>query len=195
MTYVTGLLLAAGAGRRYGGPKALVLDDDGTAWVRRRAQTLADGGCARVVVVTGAMSRAVEAELEGVDVDTVRAAGWEEGMGASLRTGLAAASFDARMDAVLVALVDTPGLTSSVVSRLVARGSEGALAQAAYDGEPGHPVLIGRRHVRGVVDLAEGDRGARDYLRSHPVELVECGDVGSGEDVDVPVPGRPTLGS
>lgn len=195
MRYVTGLLLAAGAGRRYGGPKALVRDDEGTAWVRRRARTLADGGCARVIVVTGAQSRAVQAELEGLDVDTVRAAGWEEGMGASLRAGLVAASSDGRLDAVLVALVDTPGLTPQVVARLVTKGSQDALVQACYDGEPGHPVLIGERHLRGVVDVAEGDRGAREYLRSHLVELVECGDVGSGEDVDEPGPGRPTLGS
>jgi CTP:molybdopterin cytidylyltransferase MocA len=192
---VTGVLLAAGAGRRYGGPKALVRDGDGTAWVRRRAETLLDGGCSRVLVVTGAQFRAVDAELEGLEVDTVRAAGWEEGMGASLRTGLVAAAADALMEAVLVALVDTPGLTPQVVGRLVERSSNDVLARAAYDGTPGHPVLIGERRLRAVVASAVGDRGARDYLHRHAVELVECADVGSGEDVDEPVPGRPTLGS
>jgi hypothetical protein len=46
-------------------------------------------------------------------------------------------------------------------------------------------VLIGREHWAGVISLARGDRGARDYLRvHHPVE-VECGDIGTGADVDV----------
>lgn len=191
MTHVTGVLLAAGAGRRYGGPKALVRNDDGTSWVRHRAQALLDGGCSHVVVVTGARNDEVSAELLGMDVVSLYAAEWQEGMGASLRTGLAAAASDARMEAVLVALVDTPGLTPQVVARLVARGADDALAQASYDGTPGHPVLVGRRRVSAVMQVAVGDRGARDYLRERSVELVECADVGSGEDVDEP---PPTLG-
>jgi CTP:molybdopterin cytidylyltransferase MocA len=58
------------------------------------------------------------------------------------------------------------------------------LARAAYDGVPGHPVLIGRDHWAGVVETATGDRGARDYLAAHEVRLVECGDLASGVDVD-----------
>jgi hypothetical protein len=45
-------------------------------------------------------------------------------------------------------------------------------------------VLIGRDHWRGVASAATGDRGARDYLATHDVELVECGDLASGRDVD-----------
>lgn len=182
---VAGVLLAAGAGRRYGGPKALVRDADGTSWVRRRARTLLDGGCSPVVVVTGASPRKVAAELTGLDVVVVRATYWEEGMGASLRTGIAASAVDALVEAVLVALVDTPGLTGQVVERLVALGSGAVLAQASYAGAPGHPVVIGRDHWDGVLAVAEGDRGARDYLREREVQLVECDDVGDGRDVDV----------
>ena len=56
--------------------------------------------------------------------------------------------------------------------------------RAAYDGVPGHPVLIGRDHWDGVVASAVGDRGARDYLAAHGVALVECGDLATGVDVD-----------
>jgi CTP:molybdopterin cytidylyltransferase MocA len=58
------------------------------------------------------------------------------------------------------------------------------LARAAYDGVPGHPVLFGRDHWPGVLETAHGDRGARAYLAGRDVELVECGDLATGHDVD-----------
>jgi CTP:molybdopterin cytidylyltransferase MocA len=76
-----------------------------------------------------------------------------------------------------------------VVERLVARSAgEGpaALARAAYDGVPGHPVVMGRDHWQGVLDVASGDKGARDYLAAHEHRLVECGDLATGRDADVP---------
>jgi CTP:molybdopterin cytidylyltransferase MocA len=59
-----------------------------------------------------------------------------------------------------------------------------SLARATFHGTPGHPVLIGADHVAGVIEAAGGDRGARDYLATHPVMPVECGDLAGGEDVD-----------
>lgn len=180
------MLLAAGGGRRYGRPKGLVAPADGPPWVAARHDALAAGGCEPVVVVVGAAAEHVTA-LVPAGADVVRADGWREGMGASLRAGLAAATgLDPVPDAALVALVDTPGVGPAVVARLVGLGSPSALAQAAYDGRPGHPVLIGRDHWAGVRRVAVGDRGARDYLRAHAVRRVECGDVGDGADVDTP---------
>jgi CTP:molybdopterin cytidylyltransferase MocA len=187
---VAGLLLAAGEGRRYGMPKALVTSPDGVPWIRSRATVLADGGCSPVVVVLGAeVDRARRLLPKGVV--PVVAEGWAEGMGASLRTGLAAVQgVEPVPEAVLVALVDTPGLTADAVARLAALASPVALAQATYGGQPGHPVLIGREHWDGVAAVAHGDRGARDYLLDHGAESVECGDVASGEDVDEPLERR-----
>lgn len=181
-----GLLLAAGAGRRMGGPKALLRDAAGTAFVTRAVEVLRDGGCDEVTVVVGAASDEVRALL-GPEAAVVVAADWASGMGASLRAGLADPSLgDA--DAVVVSLVDLPDVGAEVVRRLltVAPPSPGALARSTYDGVPGHPVLIGRDHWAGVAATAEGDRGARDYLRAHPPVLVECGDLATGRDTDTP---------
>lgn len=188
---VAALLLAAGAGRRLGAPKALIRDAHGTPWVERAVRRLAAGGCGPVLVVVGAQAAQVAALVPPDLVppaDVVEAAGWTEGMGASLRAGLVAlAAHPDRPDAALVALVDTPGMTTAVVARVVAAAAEGGpavLARAGFDGVPGHPVLLGRDHWAGVRALASGDAGARDYLRGRAVPLVECGDVGSGLDVD-----------
>lgn len=187
---VAGLLLAAGAGRRMGGPKGLLRDPDGTPWVVRSARALLAGGCTCVVVVTGASGPDVAALAASVDgVRTVQADDWAEGMGASLRTGLAALAGDPGSVAAVVGLVDTPGVTADVVARLVARAGDGGpdgLARAAFGGVPGHPVVLGRAHWDGVRAAARGDAGAREYLRGRAVALVECGDVGHGEDVDTP---------
>jgi CTP:molybdopterin cytidylyltransferase MocA len=178
---IAGLVLAAGAGTRMGIPKALVEDESGP-WLVRAVQTLQDGGCDQVTVVLGACADQAAALLEGVP--TVVAEDWADGMGASLRAGLTAlAETDAT--AVLVTLVDLPDITAEVVGRLLATDvNSGSLRRASYDGRPGHPVLIGRDHIPGVIASATGDRGARDHLAAHPHELVECGDLASGRDVD-----------
>lgn len=177
MDHVEGLLLAAGAGRRMGMPKALVGD-----WLARSVAVLRDGGCSGVTVVLGASADEARSLVpDGVDV--VVAEEWAAGMGASLGAGLTALGPD--VEAALVLLVDLPDLSAAVVSRVLAGGAgASALRRASYVGEPGHPVLIGRDHWPGVIDAAEGDKGARDYLAAHEHGLVECGDLATGEDVD-----------
>ena len=173
---VHGLLLAAGAGRRYGGPKALV---DG--WLQHALGALADGGCADRTVVLGAESDRVR-PLVPPDVAVVVADGWAEGMGASLRAGLAHLS---GADAVIVHLVDLPDVGAEVVRRVVAAADDAsALARATYDGTPGHPVLLGREHWPGVIASAGGDQGARAYLATHDVTLVVGGPLAPARHVD-----------
>jgi CTP:molybdopterin cytidylyltransferase MocA len=165
-----------------GRAKALV-ELDGEPLVCRALRVLSGGGCAPLVVVVGASSCDVRSVLPG-DVHVVEAADWAEGMAASLRSGLAAIDDDA----ALVHLVDLPGVTADAVARLL-DGAHGpaTLRRAAYGGRPAHPVLLGRDHWPAVRGSAQGDAGARDYLRGNPaVELVECGDVATPDDVDTP---------
>ena len=179
---VAGLLLAAGAGRRMGGPKALV-EVAGEPLVQRGIRLLRDGGCDPVVVVVGASADEVRLLCAGADV--VHAADWESGMAASLRAGLAALD----TDACVVALVDQPFVTAEVVQRLrAAHGAGAAAAVASYAGHPRNPVLLDRSVWAAVAATATGDEGARSWLRAHPELVVEvdCTDAGAPDDLDTP---------
>ena len=228
VAHVRGLVLAAGAGRRMGGPKALVRrhPDDPTL-VERAVTLLHAGGCSGITVVVGAAAEEVTAIVTalGRDVDVVVCPDWHEGMGASLRAGLTALlrtthEGEGRVDAALVTLVDLPDLTAEVVARVLdvpgrpehqqhahdhhehggrheherldrertdeAGPLRAVLRRAAYDHVPGHPALIGRDHWGPVVATAVGDHGAREHFRATPHDLVECGDLATGRDVDTP---------
>jgi nicotine blue oxidoreductase len=184
---VAGLVLAAGGGSRYGSPKALVRLR-GRLLVERAAELLAAGGCDPVVVVLGAAADQVlaAARLPRTGVRTVVNPDWPTGMGSSLRVGLAAVPAEA--EAVVVTLVDTPGLGPESVRRLVAAGGPDGAAQATYGGRRGHPVLLGRTVIAEVAAAATGDRGAGPWLAAHPerVRLVPCDGTGDPRDVDVP---------
>lgn len=167
-------MLAAGAGTRRGGPKALVVP-----WLADAVRLLLDAGCGRVVVVLGAGADEARALVpDDPRVAAVVAERWSDGIGASLRTGLAHATGAA----VVVTLVDLPGTPVSVVDRLLA--APGDLRQAVFHGRPGHPVVIGADHWAPLAASLAGDQGARAYLVAHGVVEVECADLHDGLDRD-----------
>ncbi|MFE6779002.1 NTP transferase domain-containing protein [Streptomyces sp. NPDC057702] len=200
---VTALVLAAGGGRRLGGrPKAL-LDHGGRPLVERAVRAARAGGCAPTVhVVLGAAAERVRerADLAGCVVSDNP--DWPTGMGSSLRAGLASVRAAATVgphtgqgppagvrSAVLVLLVDQPGVGAGAVARVLAAHRAGAdLVAAAYAGRRGHPVLFAREHWARVAASAHGDHGARDFLRAHAARLtlVECADIASCADIDTP---------
>jgi len=173
-----GVLLAAGAGRRYGKPKVLV---DG--WLDTAVGALRGGGCTDVVLVLGAAEVAAPP-----GVTAVTAPQWNEGLSASVRTGLAQAD---RMhaDYAVLHVIDTPDVGPAVVARVLGRAvaSESGLARPFFGDRPGHPVVIARRHWPEGLAHISGDQGAGTYLRTrHDVEMVDCSDLAGGYDIDEP---------
>lgn len=175
-----GLVLAAGEGRRFGGPKAPAIID-GERLVDRAVRVLQEAGCDPVVVVLGAWV----GRVDGADI--VVNDHWPEGMGSSLRTGLAHLRDDTEADRAVITLVDLPGLTPMAVQRLLSSAQGAPVAQCTYEGERGHPVCLARELWGEAIDIAQGDEGARQLLRGRDdVVLVEVGDVADGNDVDLP---------
>ncbi|WP_048469413.1 NTP transferase domain-containing protein [Mycolicibacterium chlorophenolicum] len=172
-----GVVLAAGAGTRYGMPK--VLAENG-AWLASAVAALSDGGCGDVVVVLGAA-------VQGVDVPAparaVVADDWADGLSASVRAGVRALGEDVGF--AVLTTVDTPDVTAAAVRRVLAAAESTGLARASYAGRPGHPVVIARRHWPALLDRLAGDEGAGPFLRARDdVAIVDCADLGSGSDID-----------
>jgi CTP:molybdopterin cytidylyltransferase MocA len=175
-----GLLLAAGEGRRLGTPKALV-EIDGVRLTDRGVRMLHEAGCTPIIVVTGA------ARVDVAGAVVVHNPDWRTGMGSSLRAGLSALAPDC--PAVVIALVDQPNVTAEAVLRLRTAHEDGArVAVASYGGRPRNPVLIAREYFAEAAMYAEGDVGARDFLRARAdiVVPVPCDDVADPGDIDTP---------
>lgn len=191
---VAGLVLAAGAGSRYGRPKALVVDASGASWLVRAALVLEAGGCDPVLVVLGAggaeaesLLRAAADRFERPDrLRVVHAADWAAGLSASLDAGLEALQRTSSATAAALVPVDVPDLSAATVRRLIDAATPDALRQAHFAGRPGHPVVIGRDHWEPLRAGLAGDTGARPYLVANGVEAVPCDDLGTGLDVDEP---------
>jgi nicotine blue oxidoreductase len=161
---VAAVVLAAGAATRFGAPKQRLLLP--AVLERLRATDVDD-----VVVAAGAYPL----EAEGVRV--VPCPDWELGPGASLRCALGA--LGAEVQAAVVVLADGPALAPEAVDRVVAawRKTGSPLVAASYDGDRGHPLVLGRELWGSVPD--EG-------LRALGPLLVPCDDLGPPGDVDRP---------
>lgn len=179
-----GIVLAAGAGTRFGGPKALARAAEGTPWLRLAVATLEQAGCGEILVAVGAAADEA-ARLVPPGARAVRIRDWRDGLSRSLAGALETADETAAA-AALVIPVDVPGLPASACRRVrdAAPAGPGALARAVYAGAPGHPALLGRDHWAGIRLAASGDTGAGAYLRAHAAFRVECGDLWDGADID-----------
>jgi molybdenum cofactor cytidylyltransferase len=176
---------AAGLSRRMGGPNKLLMPWGEGTIVGSVVATLVQCGL-EVVVVTGRDAAAVAAAVG--PVRTVHNAAFEQGLGGSIATGVAACG---HADGYLVALGDMPGLRADVVRSLIETlriGPPDAIVAPVYDGEPdrpGHPILFGPAYRRELEEL-HGDEGGKAVLRAHQSHLRLLGVEGILQDVDRP---------
>jgi molybdenum cofactor cytidylyltransferase len=181
------VVLAAGSGSRFGGGKLLAAWSAGV--LLEGALTAAFAAPVRsVTVVVGADADAVAAAALRFDARAliVHAADHAEGMGASLRTGIASLPADA--DGVFVFLGDMPRAPHAVLRPMAEAVSRGAAAAApVFQGRRGNPVLLGRALFPQLLALT-GDAGARGVLQElgDRLALVESPDDGVLFDVDAP---------
>jgi molybdenum cofactor cytidylyltransferase len=169
------LILAAGEGRRFGGPKQLALLNDRPLLEYAVDAMRAVPTIAPVVVVLGAYAEQIRATIDSADVHIVVCTNWRDGIAASLRAGLATVPY---AEAVIVTLGDQPRITSEAIARLA---NDHGAARATYGGVPGHPVRLTAREIAMTRDL-QGDVGARPLLAG--ASHVECGDLCDPADVD-----------
>lgn len=159
---LAGVILAAGAGRRFGGPKqlALVGGQPLVAHVTRQALASCPAG---VIVVTGSHARRVAGALRGLPAQVVLNRGWRSGMASSLRCGLEA--LGGAPSAALVLLGDQAAVTAADLRRLAAAWQRRPqhIAAASHSGVLGAPAIFPRRYW-GRLRQLRGERGARQVI-------------------------------
>lgn len=186
---VSAVLLAAGSSSRMRGADKLMEDAGGMPLLRRSAEALLAAQVDELVVVLRPGDEARRGALEGLSLRVVENAQAAEGMGASIRTGMAAISPEA--EAALIALADMPEITGDDINALVAAydAEEGReiIRAAAPDGKAGNPVLFGRRFFEPLRGL-EGDEGARSLLAANAdlVRLTPLKSRAARIDLDTP---------
>jgi molybdenum cofactor cytidylyltransferase len=179
---IGGLVLAAGAGTRFGGRKQLA-ELEGRPLLEHALRAMTAAPVGRVVVVLGALVDEVTATVDLHGAEPCPCERWDEGQAASLACGLAEL---ADCEAVVVTLGDQPRMSPDAIRRVInARGDGAAAVRATYRGAPGHPVLLERDLFESFRDVT-GDHGARNLLLSVQVREIPCEDLGGGEDVDTP---------
>jgi CTP:molybdopterin cytidylyltransferase MocA len=180
---ISGVVLAAGEGRRFGGVKQLALLD-GTPLVLHAVETLRAAGVDELIVVTGHEAEAVEAVLPA-DAHPVRNPHYRDGQATSLAAALHDVSEDS--EAAVILLADQPGVTPDDVRALVSGflQTRAAIVRLRYADGPGPSLLS--REIYAEAGHLRGDVGARVLIASHP-EWVHDVDVDriAPRDVDTP---------
>lgn len=184
-TSCAGIVLAAGAGTRYGKPKALA---ENGAWSRSAITALREGGCDPVIVMLGATGPDPAALGLPGGTRCRWVADWATGLSATVRDALRAC-IETGTRYVAFLPVDTPDIGADVVARVLAaaRSSESGLARAVFHNTPGHPVVIENKHWEAISKTAVGDIGAGSYLGGRQdMVCVTCDDLATGTDRDFP---------
>ena len=178
---ICGLILAAGAGTRFGERSKLLAELEGRPLLEHAiAAQCGVRELERIAIVLGAFASEVLERVDFMRAEPVVCECWHEGQALSLRRGIEHLSATAAVSRVIVTLGDQPRVSSELIARFV---HEPPATRAVYGGVPGHPVVLGPVQLRAIGRL-RGDHGARKLL--HGGATIECGDSSAVRDVDTP---------
>ena len=184
---VHAVLLAAGQGKRMGGPNKLLATIDGVPLVRRVAEVVTRSRAATTTVVTGHQDDRVRAALTGLTLKLTHNPDYESGLAGSLRAGVGA--LPATASGALVALADMPGITTADIDRLIAafdKAGGGSIVRATHAGKRGNPVILPRALFEAVSALT-GDTGARHVIEASELPVIDV-ELGAAASFDVDTP-------
>jgi molybdenum cofactor cytidylyltransferase len=186
--HIAALVLAAGRSTRMGAINKLIAEIGGKPLVRIAAEQALASSAKPVIVVTGHEREKVEAALAGLPVRFVHNPDYAEGLGTSLKAGIAAVPAEA--DGAIVCLGDMPQVDAGLIDKLLAAfdPERGALVVVpTFDGKRGNPVVWSRRFFHDLMAI-QGDIGARYLIGSYAEAVVEVPVAGEAALIDVDTP-------
>lgn len=186
------VILAAGAGRRFGGGKVLALLDE-RPLLQHVVDAASDWGPAAIIGVLGHDAAVAERIVDWGAARCVRNPDPDRGLASSLQIGIgAAAAVEPPLDGTFVALGDQPRVRTStfvaIARAAAADGARHAIVVPRYADAPGavvNPALL-LRAAWGLVDQLEGDRGMGRLIAAHPELVLAVPVAGDNPDVDTP---------
>ena len=185
---VAAVVLAAGRSTRMGAINKMLAEIGGKPLVRIAVEQAIASRAKPVIVVTGHQHEKVEAALKDLPVRLVRNPDYAEGLGTSLKTGIAAVPENA--DGAIVCLGDMPQVDAALIDRLVGAfdPERGALVIVpSIIGRRGNPVVWSRRFFHDLMSI-QGDIGARHLIGAYAEAVVEIPVVGAAALIDVDTP-------
>ena len=185
---IAAVVLAAGRSTRMGGPNKLLAEIARRPLVRIVAEEALASRADPVIIVAGHQRAEVEKALAGLRVRIVHNPDFAEGLGTSLRAGIAAVPADS--DAAIVCLGDMPRVDAALLNRLIAAfdPDRGALVVVpTFEGKRGNPVLWSRRFFPDLMAI-EGDVGARRLIGRYSEAVAEVTVEGKAALIDVDTP-------
>jgi molybdenum cofactor cytidylyltransferase len=186
--HIAAVVLAAGRSTRMGAVNKLIAEIGGKPLVRIAAEQAIASRASPVIVVTGHQREKVEAALDGLPVRLVHNPDYAEGLGTSLKAGIAAVPAEA--DGVIVCLGDMPQVDSALIDKLIAAfdPERGALVVVpSIAGRRGNPVLWSRRFFPDLMQI-QGDIGARHLIGNYAEAVVEAPVAGEAALTDIDTP-------
>ncbi|MBX2965423.1 MAG: nucleotidyltransferase family protein [Cyclobacteriaceae bacterium] len=184
---ITALLLAAGSSSRMGQSKQL-LPVKGVPLLRKTVLTALAANINRLVVVLGHEGKQHEVVLNDLDIDIVHHAGWEKGIGSSIKAGtLHILKKHESTQALLIMVCDQPHITTNHLNNLIDeyRTPEAPIIASKYAQTTGVPVIFDKTVFPEILNLEDG-QGAKKILNAHKNELLSI-DFPKGEiDIDTP---------
>ncbi|HEX5211117.1 MAG TPA: molybdopterin-binding/glycosyltransferase family 2 protein [Pseudolabrys sp.] len=185
---IAAVVLAAGRSTRMGAINKLIAEIGGKPLVRIAAEQALASHAKPVIIVTGHENKRVEAALAGLPVRFANNPDYADGLGTSLKAGIAAVPAD--VDGVIVCLGDMPQVDATLIDKLIAAfdPERGALVVVpTIDGKRGNPVVWSRRFFHDLTGIS-GDIGARHLIGSYAEAVVEVPVAGDAALTDVDTP-------
>jgi molybdenum cofactor cytidylyltransferase len=178
------IVLAAGASTRFGGIKQLVRIE-GRPLLHRTVSRAVEIAGAATIVVLGAHAAELAPLLTHTPATVVINRDWREGIGSSIRAGVA--RLPAACSGVLLALADQVAVTAQDLQRLVSawRRQPDYVIASLYAGAVGVPAIFPRSRFRELTEL-RGDMGARMLLHRNPDRVVRVAMESAALDIDTP---------
>jgi molybdenum cofactor cytidylyltransferase len=184
---IAALILAAGQGRRMGGPNKLLATINGKPLVRIAAEAAQASKAISLSVVTGHRAGDVEAALSGLSANFIHNDDHAEGLSTSLRVGIENLPVD--IDGAIILLADMPGIDAPTIDRLIDAfdpDQGGLLVVPTFNGKRGNPVVWSSRFFPALAAV-HGDTGGRHLIGENPDSVVEV-EIGPPVALDVDTP-------